>query len=54
MPKKAWDETVDAYRSRLKECAAYINSKYNVENLCRELPARLEMLRKRKGGRIKK
>ena len=54
VPKRAWDETVDAYRSRLKQCAAYINSNYNIENLCRELPARLEELRKRKGGRLNK
>lgn len=53
-PKQAWAETLDAYRARLKECAAYINDNYDVEGLCRGLLKRLSTLENKKGDRIKK
>ena len=54
LPKKCWEETVEAYRSRLKACAAQINGAYGVESLCRELPWRLGELNRRKGDRLTK
>ena len=54
VPRRSWEETVEAYRSRLKDCAAYINANYNIDSLCRELPDRVAELRKREGGRLAK
>ena len=54
VPSRSWEETVEAYRSRLKDCAAYINANYNIDSLCRELPDRVAELRKREGGRLVK
>ena len=53
-PKKCWEESVDAYVSRLKSCAAYINDNYDVDNLCRELLDRMEALKKAGGDRLNK
>ena len=53
VPKVPWQESNEAYGSRLKEVAAYINANYNVDNLCRELPDRVATLLKRKGDRLK-
>jgi hypothetical protein len=44
-------ETPEEYRTRLKGVVAEINHDYRVENLCRELPARVEQLRVAEGGR---
>ena len=54
VPKKAWEETVDAYRSRLKACAAHINAKHDVKALCKEFPGRLAELSNRGGDRLGK
>ena len=51
VPVHAWEETRDAYRSRLKGCAAYINSHYDVDGLWRVLPGRLRDLAAREGDR---
>ena len=51
-PKKPWEETLDAYHSRLKHCAAHCNDKHNIDGLCEEVPWRLEELLKRSGDRI--
>ena len=53
-PKKAWEESVDAYGARLKACAAFVNKHYDVANLCKELPQRLEALRDCGGDRLPK
>ena len=54
VPSRSWEESVEAYRSRLKDCAAYINANYNIDSLCRELPDRVAELHKREGGRLAK
>jgi len=54
LPSKAWKETLEAYRLRLKECAAYINAHHDVEGRCRDLPNRLAELDRRKGDRLAK
>ena len=49
-----WEETREAYFERLKGIVAKINSQYEVEELNRELPERLVLLDKKKGGKLKK
>ena len=39
---------------RLKQIVARINSEYNIDGLCRELPDRVAALYKKKGGKLKK
>ena len=52
VPKKAWEETSEAYRTRLKACAGYINASHDVEGLCKALPRRLADLERRQGDRL--
>ena len=54
LPKRSWEESLEQYRSRLKQCAMYINDHYNVMNLCKELPGRLRQLAKLEGDRLPK
>ena len=54
VPKKCWEESLEAYRSRLKECAAYINANHDVTGLCLALPSRLADLDHRQGDRLAK
>ena len=51
---RPWEETVEAYTSRLKGIVQDINDNLNVDNLCRSLPARIEMLLDAEGDRIRK
>ena len=44
----------EEYRVRLKRVVAEVNHDYNVDNLCRELPTRVEQLRLADGGRLPK
>ena len=53
-PVRAWQETREQYKARLQQICRDINSEYDVEGLCRELPDRLEDLRERKGDALKK
>ena len=52
-PRHLWKETVAEYGTRLTRIAHFINSKYNVESLCRELPQRLRELVAAQGDRLK-
>jgi len=52
LPRKPWEETSEEYGTRLKACAAYINERHNVDNLCRRLPARLHELNGLEGDRL--
>ena len=45
---------MEAYRARLKACAAQINGAYDVEGICRELPSRAADLGRREGDRLAK
>ena len=45
---------MEEYGERLKQVAAHIERKYNVDGLCRELPDRVADLHKRRGDRIPK
>ena len=51
---RPWEESVDAYRRRLKAAAAHVNEMFDVDGLCRELPQRLKALRQTGGDRIAK
>ena len=53
-PVRPWQETREEYKWRLQEACRQVNAQYNVEGLCRELPARLKELKKREGDRLKK
>ena len=53
-PKKAWEERVEEYRTRLKTRVAFINSNHDVESLCREFPERIEQVHARDGDRLPK
>ena len=54
LPARPWEETREEYKARLQECCRKINAEFETENLCRELPDRLEELKERKGDRLKK
>ena len=54
VPARSWLETPEEYRVRLKRVVAEVNHEYNVDNLCRELPTRVEQLRLAEGGRLPK
>ena len=53
-PAKSWEETAEQFGARLKQAADYVNARYDVEGLQRELPARLGRLCDREGARIGK
>ena len=55
-PKEPWKEgqNVAEYASRMKRIALDINKRHEVDNLCRELPERVEMLIEAEGDRINK
>ena len=54
LPAKPWLETREEFGARLKEQAAYINNKFNVDALCRAFPLRLDQLIAKEGDRIRK
>jgi len=49
---KPWEETLEAYSSRMKKVVQDINDRLDVEGLCRGLPKRLQELVDAEGGRI--
>ena len=54
LPRRPWEETEEQFEVRLRSIAQKINKDYNLEDLCRELPERIEALVKEKGGKIGK
>lgn len=52
--KEPWHESIEAYGTRLKGVAAYINANYDVNGLCRGLPYRVAEVVRRKGDRLPK
>ena len=52
LPRRPWLETREAYCTRLKDQAAFINVHYNMEGLCKEFPLRLQKVIEHDGGRI--
>ena len=51
-PKEPWLESVDDYASRLKGIAQNINKRYDVEQLCKDLPKRVKKVIEEEGDRI--
>ena len=54
LPAKPWEESLGDYSKRLKEVVHMVNSVYDVEGLCKELPQRVQALRAAHGGRLPK
>lgn len=54
LPRTPWTETVEEFSARLKEVAADINNKLNVEGLCWKFPGRVQELIDREGDRLSK
>ena len=54
MPPRPWEETPTEYACRLRAVVADINTRYDVEGLCRELPQRVLALHDAQGGRLDK
>jgi hypothetical protein len=44
LPKKPWEETEQQFEARLKKIAQTINQDYNVADLCREFPQRINKM----------
>ena len=54
VPKRAWEETTAQYAERLRFCCDAISRDLNVEGVCREFLPRMQTLRDRQGGSLKK
>ena len=54
LPKKPWEETREAFETRLKAQTQYVNDHYDVDSLCRQFPERMEELIRRGGNRLPK
>lgn len=52
VPAKAWEETREAYTTRLKKICDEINGTLDVEGLCRSFLERIAKLIDREGGRL--
>ena len=53
-PRKPWEESREAFGTRLREIARFINGTYNVAGLCRSFPDRIQKLIDVDGDNIKK
>ena len=53
-PARPWEETPEQFKARIQEVCREINAENDVEGLCRELPERLQDLKRRKGDRLRK
>ena len=54
LPPRPWEESPIGYARRTRAAAQGINTHYNVEDLCRELPQRVLDLNAAQGGRLGK
>ena len=54
LPAKPWEETVEDYSARLRDVVHKVNEEYDVDGLCRELPARVDALHNAEGGKLGK
>ncbi len=53
LPQRPWEETPEAFAASLRRCCADINTRLDVDGLCRAFPKRIQMLVDRLGGRLK-
>ena len=54
VPACAWEETREAFGTRIKSIVCDFNAKYDVESLCREFPDRMQKLVDGKGKKLRK
>ena len=55
LPREPWRESEEEWGKRLKDTVTYINNKYDVEGLCREMPERMRILvHEKQGDRVGK
>ena len=55
LPQEPWHETEEDFASRLKAAAEYVNSTYDVDGLCRQMPRRMrDLVHKTKGDKTGK
>ena len=54
IPRKPWEESREAFATRLKGIIAQINQNYDVEGLCRDLRKRVDKLYDKRGGKLRK
>ena len=54
LPPKPWEETIEAFGARLREVVQKVNTEYNVQGLCKQLPQRVQDLHDAEGGRLGK
>ena len=52
LPRRPWEETVQAYARRVRDVVRGINETHDVEGLCRALPARIQLLIEAQGGKL--
>ena len=52
LPRKPWEETEEQFEVRLRGIAQTINKGYNLDDLCRECPARTDKLVEVRGEKI--
>ena len=55
LPSEPWEETEEDFGARLKEAAAWVNQRHDVEGLCKEMPQRMhDLVHKTKDQRLEK
>ena len=54
LPSKPWEEAFEAFGARLREVVQKVNTEYNVQGLCKQLPQRVQDLHDAEGGRLGK
>ena len=53
LPRQPWKETREQYGERLRRICQYVNANFEVEDLCRALPRRLNKLVENGGDRLR-
>jgi len=52
--RQPWTETMEQFRARMRGIVQHINANHDVENLCKEMPDRVQDVIDAEGGRISK
>ena len=50
---KPWKESVEQWQQRAEKCIRHMNSKFDLQGLCRRFPRRLRKLEEAKGERLR-
>ena len=54
LPARPWTESREEFATRLLQAAQKVNAEYDVANLCREFPGRLDDLERKQGDKLSK